>query len=125
MKVEAIVSGEVARCDPETPLTEASRLMIADGIGSLAIFDNDQLVGLITERDVLKAVAKGSDTAVATVEQWMTARPDTVDQEMEIGDVADWMLAADYRHLPVEDGGKVVGIISIKDVLWHLRDRVY
>jgi CBS domain-containing protein len=52
----------------------------------------------------------------------MTEYPDSFDPEMAIGEAAEWMLATGFRHLPVVDGGAVVGVISIKDVLWAVTD---
>jgi CBS domain-containing protein len=80
------------------------------------------LEGILTERDMLRAVAEGADLDVDLVSSWMTEYPDSFDPEMAIEEAAEWMLATGFRHLPVVDGGAVVGVISIKDVLWAVTD---
>ena len=53
----------------------------------------------------------------------MTPDPDTIEADMDVSDAADWLVASGYRHIPVVDGGRLVGVTSIKDVLWALTER--
>jgi CBS domain-containing protein len=103
-----------------TSLEEASRAMIDESTGSLGVVEGGNLAGIITERDILRAAAKGVDLAVESVADWMTPDPDTVGPDISVDEVAQWMLAAGYRHLPVMEDGELLGIASIKDVLWAL-----
>src|SRR5690606_9532844 len=102
-----------------TTVSDAAKLMVANDAGSLAVLSDDELVGIVTERDLLKVMAdpsRGDDTRVGQV---MTPNPDALDGDVDVSYAADWMLAAGYRHLPVVvSSNKPLGIISIKDVLW-------
>lgn len=122
MEVRDLIGGEVVTVDPAETLGGAANLMIDSNIGALAVVDNDELVGIITERDLVAAAADSAEFGVSTVQSWMTKDPDLLAPEMEVADAADWMLAAGYRHLPVIDGNNLIGVVSIKDVLWALTD---
>ncbi len=120
MEIRNLVSGSAAVCGPDLTLREAAAVMMSEGIGSLGVVDHGALVGILSERDVLRAVADGADLDVGTVGEWMTPEPDCVGPELEVTDAAEWLMATGYRHLPVVDDGELIGIVSIKDVLWAL-----
>jgi CBS domain-containing protein len=81
--------------------------------------EDDQFIGLVTDRDMVRLVAEESSFEVP-VSKIMTAQPDTVDIDTEVADAADWLNATGYRHLPVTRNGVLVGMISIKDLLWAI-----
>lgn len=118
MEVRGLVGGVVENCGPRTSLHDSSRMMDELGIGSIAVVTDGELKGILTERDVMRAVARGADAQIEIVEDWMTPDPDTVQADMDVEDAAAWLLATGYRHLPVMDGATLLGIASIKDVLW-------
>ncbi len=118
MIIQDLLGNPVISCDPTTTLIEAARQMCNHEVGSLAVMPHGALVGLITERDLIRAMAEGVTPATAVVEPWMTYEPDTVDSDVDVAEAAEWMLATGYRHLPVLDGSEVAGIVSIKDLLW-------
>jgi CBS domain-containing protein len=121
MQVLNLISGSALTCAVNIPLRAAARLMTQEEVGSLAVMRDNDLAGIVTERDVLRAVSSGADLDSETVNDWMTPNPDTVSADLEVSEAADWMLATGYRHLPVTgDDGRLVGIASIKDVLWAL-----
>ena len=78
------------------------------------------LIGIITERDILRSVGLGNDPDRTTVNDVMTPDPDYLEPDVTVEDAAEWMLAAGYRHLPIAEDGKILGMVSIKDVLWAL-----
>jgi CBS domain-containing protein len=84
-------------------------------VGSALVVTGDRLVGIITERDVLRAVASGE--VGGTVAQWMTRHPETADADESTQQAAVVMIHGGFRHLPVLDGGKPVGIVSIRDLM--------
>jgi CBS domain-containing protein len=95
--------------------------MKAEDVGSLAVLHEGELEGILTERDILRAVAEGADLDTEFASEWMTPNPDTISAEFDVEEAADWMLATGYRHLPITDeDGALIGIASIKDVLWAL-----
>ena len=120
MQIRSLVGGTARLCGMTTSLEEAAQAMIAESTGSLGVIEGSALAGIVTERDVLRAAAKGVDLAKELVSSWMTPDPDTVGPEIPVDEVAEWMLAAGYRHLPVMEDGELLGIASIKDVLWAL-----
>jgi CBS domain-containing protein len=120
MTVRELVGGEVVGVDPLGTMRDATRLMSDRDVGALAVQQDGRLVGILTERDVMRACADGTDLDVVTVGEWMTRDPDALDPDMTVDEAAEWMLAAGYRHLPILDGVSVVGMVSIKDILWGL-----
>lgn len=120
MKIRKLVNGTARICGRSTSLEEASRLMVDEETGSLGVVEDNKLAGIITERDILRAAAQSADFIASTVDEWMTPDPDTVGPDIPVDEVAEWMLAAGYRHLPIMEGSELLGIASIKDVLWAL-----
>ena len=93
-------------------------------LGSLAVVEGLDLIGLVTERDIRRAVAKGTDleTPVSTL---MSGEPDTFDPDLDVWDAATWIAESGYRHLPVvDDNGSLLGVVSIRDLLKALVDTV-
>ncbi len=120
MELRELVSGEIETIAAEAKAIDAAIQMQQAGVGSLAVMTGDDFSGIFTERDVLRLVASGEDAASETVGEWMTMYPDAFLPDMEVGEAAEWMLAAGYRHLPVMDQGRLIGMVSIKDILWAL-----
>lgn len=119
MQVNELISADVVSCDQETTIADAAKIMVTHETGSLAVVANGDLVGIVTERDVLDVVADEGDPYTVTVSEVMTPNPDALEPDVDVGYAADWVLAAGYRHLPIKDGsGKLVGMLSIKDILW-------
>ncbi|MDH3462954.1 MAG: CBS domain-containing protein [Acidimicrobiia bacterium] len=119
MNLSELVPGPPISCSPTTTAKAAARLMEAEHVGSIAVIDDDQFVGLVTDRDMVQLVANATDANVP-VSTFMTQQPDTVDIDTEVEDAADWLNATGYRHLPVTRNGKLIGMISIKDLLWAI-----
>jgi CBS domain-containing protein len=97
-------------------LGEAAKRMVARGVGAVLVMEGEKLEGILTERDLMRAVAGGySDEA--RVSDWMTRHPETVDADDATGHAASLMIHGGFRHLPVVNGDRVVGIISIRDLM--------
>ena len=120
MTVRELIGGEIAWIEPSGTLREAARQMHVLEIGALAVESDGSLEGIFTERDLTRASAAGADLDTALIDDWMTPYPDSFGPEMSVDTAATWMLAAGYRHLPVVEGGEVIGMISMKDILWAL-----
>jgi signal-transduction protein with cAMP-binding, CBS, and nucleotidyltransferase domain len=110
------MSRELLKAAPDEPLAEAAKHMVARGVGAVLVMDGDRLQGILTERDILKAVAKGLSES-ARVRDWMTTSPETIEASDETAHAAALMIHGGFRHLPVLDGGTVVGIVSIRDLM--------
>jgi CBS domain-containing protein len=98
-------------------LREAARLMATHRVGSAVVQDAEHLAGILTERDVLKAVASGKEPEAVTVQELMTADVVTVGPEWDLIEAAGEMARRRIRHLVVYDGGQLLGVLSVRDVL--------
>ena len=97
-------------------LREAATQMAERGVGAAIVLDGERLVGILTERDVLLAVASDRDKS-ATVQDCMTSHPETVEPSDTTDHAAALMIHGGFRHLPVVEGERVVGIVSIRDLM--------
>lgn len=120
MKLRAMVGGRAAVCGPETTLQDVSEAMLATHVGAVGVVEGRRLTGIITERDVLSAVADGVDPVSEIVRDWMTADPDVFSPEAQVREAAEWLLETGYRHMPIMEDGELLGIVSIKDILWAI-----
>jgi CBS domain-containing protein len=90
------------------------------GHGSLGVVDGMKLLGLITERDLVRAMANGADLDRVTVSSFMSRDPDIFSPEFDVWEAAEWLAESGYRHLPVVEDGALLGIISVRDLLLAL-----
>ena len=97
-------------------LTEAAAQMHDRGVGAAIVLNGERLSGILTERDVLRAVATG-EVAGTKVGAWMTHDPETVEPGERPGHAAAIMLHGGFRHLPVLEGDTPIGIVSIRDLM--------
>lgn len=124
MRLGDLVGDAPYVCGPDTTLVEAAAAMEGSDLGSLAVVEGMALLGLITERDIRRAVAAGTDleTAVSAI---MSDEPDTFDPDLDVWDAATWIAESGYRHLPVvDDDGSLLGVVSIRALLKALVDTV-
>lgn len=99
-------------------IRDASNMMFSQDIGSLLIIDLEELVGIITERDVLRAIGEGCNPDETKVKDYMTSNPVTIKISEDLWKVRDLMIERKFRHMPVvNEGDVVVGIASLRDVL--------
>jgi CBS domain-containing protein len=93
------------------------------GISSVVVMDGDRLAGIVTERDLVNLVADGGDPRTTRVSERMTRDLDTVDPRTDIAEAAEHMARLKIRHLPIVDGGRLAGIISIRDLTnWAVQE---
>jgi CBS domain-containing protein len=101
---------------PDCLLTEAAQQMVERDVGAALVLRDGRLTGILTERDILRAVARGiGDTTV--VAEWMTADPETLDPDETTQHAAVLMIHGGFRHLPVTEGEDVVGMLSVRDLM--------
>lgn len=110
------MSTELLTVDPATPVTEVAKRMVAKDVGAVLVFDDSGLCGILTERDILRAVADGIDDTTL-VRDRMTASPETLDADDTTQHAAVLMIHGGFRHLPVVEQGEVVGVLSIRDLM--------
>ena len=113
-----VMRSEPIEVAPEDTLGEVAERMSAVNVGAVIVKDFGRLIGILTERDMLKAMAARVHTSEARVRQWMTEDPITAGGETDVEDASRIMLENGFRHLPVVDeSGHVVGIASLRRVV--------
>jgi CBS domain-containing protein len=101
----------------DATLGEAAAAMAARGVGAVVVLQGESVAAILTERDVMKAVAAGKD-GNAPVNEWMTSHPETIEPSDTTDHAASLMIHGGFRHLPVvEADGRIVGIVSIRDLM--------
>jgi CBS domain-containing protein len=110
------MSRNVLCTSADATLGDAAARMAERGVGAVVVLEGDAVAAILTERDVMRAVAAGRDGS-APVSEWMTRHPDTIEPDDTTDHAASLMIHGGFRHLPVVDGGKVVGIVSIRDLM--------
>ncbi|HEV2992846.1 MAG TPA: CBS domain-containing protein, partial [Acidimicrobiia bacterium] len=114
--VADIMSRPVVTATGDEPVSAAARRMREQGVGSVVVVDGDRAVGILTERDLVRHAAAGVDAA-APVAEWMTQDPDHVAPDAEAGAAFASLAEHGYRHIPVVDDGRLVGIVSMRDLM--------
>ena len=108
----------VYTASPRASLAEAVQLMVEQNCGSLVICQNDSMVGILSERDILRAIANaGRPLQDVSIEERMTRNVVTGLPSDDLNKIMGVMTAHRIRHLPVLDGGRVIGLISIGDIV--------
>jgi CBS domain-containing protein len=97
-------------------LRAAAEHMWHQQTGSVLVTEGGQLLGIITERDLLRALALGADPDKTSVDDAMTTQVFTVKPDMQLHDAAREMAARWIRHLPVVESGQILGVVSMRDV---------
>jgi CBS domain-containing protein len=110
------MSRSLLTVEPGVPLAEVAERMVARDVGAVLVLEGGRLVGILTERDVLRAVAGGIDSDTI-VDDWMTRDPETMEPDEPIRQAAVLMIHGGFRHLPIVQGDDVVGMLSIRDLM--------
>jgi CBS domain-containing protein len=106
----------VVSASPDMPVAEAAAMMAAERVGSACVLQGSFLAGILTERDVLRAAASGSDLTISKTSEWMTPDPQSASPDTPADEAAQIMFRNGFRHLPVVDGRHVCGVVSIRDL---------
>jgi CBS domain-containing protein len=117
MKVRELYTPHLLRADPGEDLAVAASRMEFHEIGALAVYERGRLAGIITERDILRAVGDGRNPELTPVAAYMVEDPVTVSPDTEASEAAATMVSLGVRHLPVVEGGGLVGMLSARDLL--------
>jgi len=117
IRLRDIMTAEVLTTSAERPVAEVTSMMVKDRVGSAVVMQGSWLAGILTERDVLRAAASGSDLTKSPVSEWMTRNPITAAPDTTLEEAAEVMLSNGFRHLPVVEGRELQGMVSIRDVL--------
>jgi CBS domain-containing protein len=112
-----IMTRDVFTTTGDVSVADVANSMVKGRFGSAVVMEGSWLVGIFTERDVLRAAASGSDLTSSPVSDWMTRDPVTAGPDVNADDAAETMMGQGFRHLPVVDGKTVLGIVSLRDIL--------
>jgi len=114
--LRGLMNTAVATTTPDTPVTQAAAAMVEANVGSAVVMQGRFLAGILTERDVLRAVASGQDLSASLVSAWMTPDPHSASPDTSAEEAAQIMLLHGFRHLPVVEGRAVCGVVSLRDL---------
>jgi CBS domain-containing protein len=111
-----IMSQALLTVAPDAPLKEVAERMVSRDVGAALVTEGERLVGIVTERDVLRAVARGipDRTGVADL---MTPDPETMEPDESTQHAATLMIHGGFRHLPIVEDDEIVGMLSIRDLM--------
>jgi CBS domain-containing protein len=116
MEISDLMHTEVLAVRPETTMAEAARRMVERDTGAAVVLVEGKLQGLVSERDLMRVVSDGVDPQIAVSER-MTRHVLTGTPTMSIPEALAIMQEGHFRHLPVSDDGRVVGMVSMRDVM--------
>jgi len=121
-RIAEVMRPEFIEVAPEDTLGEVAELMNVRNVSAVAVKDSGRLIGILTERDLLKAMAARVHSSEARVRQWMTESPVTASADTKAEEAARIMIEHGFRHLPVlDESGLVVGIVSLRRVVSAVR----
>jgi CBS domain-containing protein len=112
--IRDLMTTRLVSASPDDPVAEAAAAMIRQKVGSALIMQGPFLAGILTERDVLRAAASGSDLTNSPVSAWMTMDPESASPDTTVEDATQLMLLHGFRHLPVMEGRRVSGVVSLR-----------
>ena len=116
LTVGDVMTAVVVTTSPDNPVADAAAAMVRHKVGSALIMQGRLLAGILTERDVLRAAASGSDLTSSPVSAWMTKDPEQASPDTTVEDALQVMLLHGFRHLPVLEDHEVRGVVSLRDL---------
>jgi len=111
-----LMTSDVLTVAPEDTIGETAQRMVELGVSSAVVSDYGRLIGIVTERDLTRAVAGRVHTSEARVREWMTSDPVTLSKDASPAEAARIMLDNGFRHIPIVEDEHTIGIVSIRDV---------
>lgn len=122
MIVKEIMATALCSVDQESTLAVAATLMAEQAVGSVLVLEGETILGIVTERDIVKALSNAHDAPVRPVIEWMTRNPTTIAPSATVREALRVMMEGGFRHLPVVDDGRAAGMISMRDIARGLSD---
>jgi len=114
--IREVMTERLVTVEPATSVAAAVTVMGMERVGALLVMEGASLQGIFTERDLVRALSYDIGAASQSVAQWMTRKPVTVGPETSVERALEIMLAGNFRHLPVTESERVVGMVSIRDL---------
>ncbi len=116
MNVRDAMSPVVLTAPAGTTIAEAASLMAQRRVGSVLIVEDDRLLGIFTERDIVKALSQDGQAIHQAIGHWMTRDPQSISPTVGLEEALQRMVNGHFRHLPVIEEGRLVGMLSMRDV---------
>ena len=114
--IHEVMTKQLVTVEPSTSVAAAVTVMGIQGVGAVLVMEKGRLDGIFTERDLVRAMSNDIGASSQPVSQWMTRNPVTVGPDASVEQALEIMLAGHFRHLPVIEGGSLVGVVSIRDL---------
>ena len=115
---DLITGQKILTAAKETTVSEAARLMKKMNVGAVMVVEKEKLVGIFTERDVVfRVLAESRDPKATRLAEVMTPKPQTVTPDRPVGHALHLMFESGFRHVPVVEHGRPVGMVSARDAL--------
>lgn len=125
MSIADVMTVKVVSVAPEDGVGHAIRRMAEENVGAIAVCRGDVIVGIFSERDVLRLAAAGQQLDGRPVSEVMTSRLVVAAPDDDIGAVAEMMRSRAIRHVPVVEDGRLLGVVSVRDVMAALVERLW
>lgn len=116
MKVRDVMTATLLTARPSTTIAEVASLMAQRRVGSAMVTEDERLLGIFTERDIVKALSQDAAATGHAIGHWMTTEPQTVSPEATVEEALQRMVDGGFRHLPVVEDGRVTGMLSMRDI---------
>jgi CBS domain-containing protein len=114
--IREVMSTSLISVTPTASVAEAATVMATNKVGAALVMSGDALEGIFTERDILRALGEHFDAAGHLVSHWMTPSPTSLPPDATAAEALALMLEHGFRHVPVVEGERVIGIVSMRDV---------
>jgi len=114
--IHEVMTKELVTIEPASSVAAAVTVMGMRGVGAVLVIEDGRVEGIFTERDLVRALSSDIGAASEGVGQWMTRNPVTVGPEASVEEALEIMLNGHFRHLPVMEGERLVGVVSIRDL---------
>jgi CBS domain-containing protein len=111
------MSAQLVTMSSGSSLAEAASVMSQRRVGSVLIMEGEQLAGILTERDIVRAISHDIGAPRDEIAHWMSSAPRTVSADTSLEEARELMDRNHIRHLPVTEGGKLIGMLSMRDLI--------
>jgi citrate synthase len=112
-----LMSAPPVTATPSETVADTATRMRDHGVGSVVVVDGGRPLGILTERDLVRFAASGADASATKVSEWMTEEPDVVAPGLDAAEALASLDSHGYRHIPVVEGGALVGVVSLRDLM--------
>jgi CBS domain-containing protein len=114
--IREVMIKQLVTVEPSTSVAAAVTVMGMQRVGAVLVMEHGRLEGIFTERDLVRALSYDIGASSQPVAQWMTRDPVTVGPDASVAQALEVMLTKHFRHLPVKEGERMVGVVSIRDL---------